>query len=245
MKSLKKTFILAVGALSMAVSGLSAHSDAFKPEFVDTLVAPYLQIQAGLAGDDLAIAKSGANTFLAAMKSAPKGEAEEESADLRAPAKEITGAANIEVARAAFLILSGEVTSLIKHVGTTGDTALFVAHCPMAFGGKGGDWIQADKTVSNPYYGSRMLRCGGIKAQVAGDEEPDHTDHRPSMHNTPHTHGSVDHNKGDNPYSVANLDTVHAGVPGYHGGNGSAVASTGNSSGETSACGMACCAGKN
>jgi hypothetical protein len=245
MNAFKKTIILAIGVFSTATSGLLAHSDAFKPEFVDTLVAPYLQIQAGLAGDDLTTAKSGANAYLAAMKSAPEGEADEESSDLRTPAEKIAAAANIEAARAAFLTLSNELTSLVKHVGTTGSTALFVAHCPMAFGGKGGDWIQADKTVSNPYYGSRMLRCGGIKEQVSGDEEPDHTDHRPSKHNTPHTHGSVDHNKGDNPYSVANLDAVHAGVPGYLSTAGTPVASTGSTSGESSACGMACCADVN
>lgn len=37
----------------------------------------------------------------------------------------------------------------------------------MAFGNRGACWIQADTTVNNPYYGSRMLRCGTIRETFA------------------------------------------------------------------------------
>ena len=165
MKYMKQLFL----AISLVVAGsLHAHSDAFKPAFVDTLVAPYLQIQIGLAGDDLAAAQTGANAYLKALKSAPTGEAAEEVADLKAPATTIASASEIAAARAAFLELSREVSSLIKHIGVTSDTPLYVAHCPMAFGGKGGDWVQSSTQVANPYYGSMMFRCGSVKAQIAG-----------------------------------------------------------------------------
>jgi len=32
----------------------------------------------------------------------------------------------------------------------------------MAFSGKGGAWRQKDKTINNPYWGARMLRCGMV-----------------------------------------------------------------------------------
>jgi len=67
----------------------------------------------------------------------------------------------------AFLELSQQFATLVEHVGTSGETPLFVAHCPMAFENKGASWIQGDKEVANPYYGAMMLRCGGIQEQLA------------------------------------------------------------------------------
>ncbi|MDX1970916.1 MAG: efflux RND transporter periplasmic adaptor subunit [Candidatus Sumerlaeia bacterium] len=39
-------------------------------------------------------------------------------------------------------------------------------HCPMAFDGKGAGWLQVGREVANPYYGSKMLRCGKIVGEV-------------------------------------------------------------------------------
>jgi Cu(I)/Ag(I) efflux system membrane fusion protein len=166
-------FVLGLLIISTATH---AHSDAFKPKFVDTLVTPYLAIQKGLAGDDIKAAKLGASAFLEAMKNAPhEGDAHQQSADLLTPAKRISSESDIKAARTVFLDLSVQMTTLIKHVGVTTETPLYTAFCPMAFDGKGGSWIQSGKTVANPYYGSMMLRCGSVKEQIAGS-----TDH--SMH---------------------------------------------------------------
>lgn len=171
---MKKIQILAV-ILSIALPvALQANSDAFKPQFVDTLIDPYLSIQKGLAGDDLPAAKAGAKNYLDAMKATPhKGEAHKEASDLSAPAKVIAETSDIKAAREAFLDLSKEVSSLVKHVGMTGDTPLYLAKCPMAFDNKGGIWIQSGKTVDNPYYGSMMLRCGSVQKQIGGKSVAD------------------------------------------------------------------------
>jgi Cu(I)/Ag(I) efflux system membrane fusion protein len=55
---------------------------------------------------------------------------------------------------------------MVEHVEISTDTPLFVASCPMANGGKGGQLLQSDETVANPYYGSMMLRCGSIDSEV-------------------------------------------------------------------------------
>jgi Cu(I)/Ag(I) efflux system membrane fusion protein len=174
---MKNILKLALGVL-ISVSALQAHSDAFKPKFVDTLVAPYLAVQEGLAADDLNAAQAGSNAFLKAMKHAPHdGKAHEEAADLIAPAKIISSESDIKAARTAFLDLSRQMTSLVQHIGLTSETPLYTASCPMAFDGKGGSWIQSDKTVANPYYGSMMLRCGSIKEQIAGKKHSGHSGH--------------------------------------------------------------------
>lgn len=165
---MKKLSILAFG-LTISVAAVFAHSDAFKPTFVDTLVDPYLTIQKGLAGDDLVSSQAGAAAFLKAMEGAPhKGDAHEEAMDLIKPVKAISEAKEIKSARAEFLDLSRQMTALIEHVGVSSKEPLYTAFCPMAFDNKGGQWIQSGKTVANPYYGSMMLHCGSIKKQIAG-----------------------------------------------------------------------------
>ena len=167
MNTTKHVKLTALG-LFLSVAALQAHSDAFKPAFVDTLVAPYLSMQKGLASDDLKVAQVGAKAFLEAMKQAPQdATAQKETAALSAPAKSIAEAEQIAAARTAFLELSKQFATLVEHVGTSGKTPLFVAHCPMAFDNQGASWIQGDKEVANPYYGAMMLRCGGIQEQLA------------------------------------------------------------------------------
>ncbi len=214
---------MALGLL-LSASAAFAHSDAFKPEFVDTLVAPYLAIQKALASDDLDAAKTGANSFLDAMKHAPhEGEAHEQAADLSTPAKTIADTGDIKAARSSFLALSHEMISLVKHVGTSKDTDLFVAHCPMAFGGKGGDWMQSDKEVTNPYYGAMMLHCGSIQKQVSGEHHDamEHHDGAMEHHEDGETDEDQEHQhmmmmqKQSSTMSQAKLDAIHAGVEGY------------------------------
>ena len=142
---MKKTLQILLGLL-ISGSALHAHSDAFTPQFVDSLVAPYLSIQEGLADDDNQAAQAGADAFLKAMKDAPEdSSAITQAAGLIEPAKIIAQGPDIKTNRTAFLDLSNQMTSFIQHVGVTSDTPLYTAYCSMAFGGKGGQWIQSDK----------------------------------------------------------------------------------------------------
>jgi Cu(I)/Ag(I) efflux system membrane fusion protein len=178
---MKKLQIFAL-SLMLSATAAFAHSDALKPEFVDTLVAPYLAIQKGLAEDDIKAAQTAAKEYLEAIDKAPhEGEAHKDTSKLAEPAKALTAASDIKAARTAFLSLSQEVISLVEHIGTNKDTPLYIVHCPMAFDNKGGGWLQADKTVSNPYYGSMMLRCGSIKNQIVEMQlDTDSTKENPS-----------------------------------------------------------------
>lgn len=162
MISLRK--LLGLGVLATLLSSVAfAHSDDFTPTFVDTLVPDYLALQTALAGDDLATAKTVATQLAATAKHGPA------FAAFTTPVAAVAKAADLKSARASFLMVLMEMQDLVDHVGTTGEYNLYEAFCPMAFGGKGGTWLQGDRNVLNPYYGSMMLRCGSIKAQVAGE----------------------------------------------------------------------------
>lgn len=163
MKSILHRISIALSGLALLASVSFAHGDDFTPAYVDSLVPGYLALQKALAGDDLPAAKSAATQLNVVAKKGPKFE------DLTGYVAEIANAADLKAARAAFAEVSSEMITVIDHVGTSGGTALFSVHCPMAFGGKGGDWIQGDKDVRNPYYGAMMLTCGSVQGQVAGE----------------------------------------------------------------------------
>lgn len=161
---------LIAGIITLAVSAgqAHAHSKEFTPELVTTLVQPYLAIQQNLAADQLDEAKTGAGAFLKAIEKAPaSGDAKEETEALTAPAKAISEASDIGSARTAFKDLTQEFSTLLRHMGTTRSEPLYLVHCPMAFDNQGADWVQAGKTVANPYFGASMLRCGSVKAEIS------------------------------------------------------------------------------
>jgi len=163
-----KDLLSTVFAFCLTAITAFAHVDAIKPYFLDNLVEPYLTIQKGLAADDLKATQTGAANFLIAMRFAPGEDgAHHDAHELSEPATKIVDADDLEAARRAFLVLTNDMLPLITHVGTTGKTPLYVAHCPMAFSNTGADWIQSDEAIANPYFGASMFSCGAIKQQVA------------------------------------------------------------------------------
>ena len=63
--------------------------------------------------------------------------------------------------REQFGYLSQALINTLKVFGVSGPT-LYVDHCPMAFDGKGANWVSADEAIANPYYGDAMLKCGSV-----------------------------------------------------------------------------------
>jgi Cu(I)/Ag(I) efflux system membrane fusion protein len=162
--------ILTISVALLLGNATFAHSDSFTPAFVDTLVAPYLQLQTQLAADDLAASVVAANQLAKALEAAPdEADAEATVKALRISTTAISSAKDLKAARKPFPALSSELQLLVEHVGTTGETPLFRAYCPMASDGKGGpaNWLQANETIMNPYYGAQMLHCGVIDQQIA------------------------------------------------------------------------------
>lgn len=149
----------------LSITTTFAHSDSLKPAFVDMLLKPYFELQESLAGDNIGQAKKHAATFDTMLGHGPSHEEAPTLAKLRADSRKLLNASDIKTAREAFHAISDEIISLVEHVGTSGDT-VFKMHCPMAFNNKGGSWLQANKDLRNPYYGSMMLHCGMKQAEL-------------------------------------------------------------------------------
>jgi len=142
------------------------------------VVPAYLHIQKRLAADDLAGSKKAAATLGRLLDN-------DSLNALAAPAESLSNAENMDAARAAFHKLSDALVAQLKQDGLKADTTLYRVHCPMAFEGEGADWIQADKNVSNPYYGAKMARCGAVKKKITGTDADDR--------NTPEPHSGMHH----------------------------------------------------
>ena len=69
---------------------------------------------------------------------------------------------DIDHQREHFKILSKDVTDMVAITGTT--TKLYEQFCPMFDGGSA--WLSMNEEVTNPYYGSKMLKCGKVQREI-------------------------------------------------------------------------------
>jgi len=80
-------------------------------------------------------------------------------------ADKIAGTEDIKEQRKEFTALSSDVIALFKHVDLKKGT-IYIQHCPMANNGDGGDWLSSEQKIRNPYYGDKMLECGGVVESI-------------------------------------------------------------------------------
>jgi len=138
------------------------------------IVAGYLVVQKSLALDDLSDAQRAAVGLGSAIADATvdgSGKAKDAWVDLSVTLNQhthhVANAKTIEDARMGFEGLSTGVATILHSFGNPLDVALIQAHCPMAFGSRGANWVQkkAEK-INNSYFGEVMLTCGEAKSSV-------------------------------------------------------------------------------
>jgi Cu(I)/Ag(I) efflux system membrane fusion protein len=131
-----------------------------EPIFSDEALAVYLKIHKALSQDRFP--ETGQENLL-------KGLSKINSPDeASAAVKKMYKSKKIEEVRAAFQVLSNFLIKAAEK-GRLGQE-VNMAHCPMAFKGKGANWLQAGDRVENPYFGSMMYRCGEVKKKIAGSK---------------------------------------------------------------------------
>lgn len=157
-------------------------ADASRPllpaDFVQSLrpvFSSYFSLQQDLARDDLGDATA-AFGALQSSTGAVRAQALSEpqradwmrlTRDLEEAAKQGGEAANLERARRAFSSVSTALLEVEEQFGHPGEATHYRVHCPMAFDHQGADWLQTNATVSNPYFGAKMARCGVVKDEIS------------------------------------------------------------------------------
>ena len=144
---------------------------------LEPVLAAYLGAQRELAADDFDAARKSLETLATRTNevelSGPRatGEAWQKLAStLAGHGRHASMADNEGEVRTAFEHASMQVIELLRTFGNPSEGAVRVAFCPMAFDNRGAQWVQAQQTVENPYYGAAMLRCGEFKATVLPGE---------------------------------------------------------------------------
>ena len=137
-------------------------------EQLGAVVTNYFGMSDALSHDDFEKAKTAANQLennLSAVDMALlTGKAHiawmKNLAGIKKSVDEFKLTADIQSARDAFDPLSTEIIAAVESFGLTGESSVFVIHCPMASDMKGADWLQPMQTIENPYMGSKMFTCG-------------------------------------------------------------------------------------
>ncbi len=138
---------------------------------IEKIVDAYLSVQTALAGDKLESARASSRVIGAVLQGISMGKLSPRvhhkwmplHSGISRGALALAGSNTLAEARSAFEGLSLSLTALLKQFDVPLKTAVYRFHCPMAFDGKGADWVQSGKETMNPYFGSSMLRCGSLE----------------------------------------------------------------------------------
>ncbi len=70
---------------------------------------------------------------------------------------------NLDHQREHFETLSNDIRDLIVIAGS--DRTLYQMYCPMYNNGDGSMWLSSSIEVKNPFYGSKMMKCGSVQQE--------------------------------------------------------------------------------
>ncbi|MCW5552245.1 MAG: DUF3347 domain-containing protein [Verrucomicrobiae bacterium] len=139
------------GAPTKTAAPKLAMNGAAKPVFEN-----YLAAQASLAGDSMENVSASASALVQAVRA---DTAKTFPAEVASQAEALVQAKDLATARKAFQPLSESLIRFVK-AGSIPAGTLYEVYCPMAKA----SWLQADKTVRNPYFGQAMLSCGQVRS---------------------------------------------------------------------------------
>jgi hypothetical protein len=142
-----------------------------KSGLTSAILNGYLAIKNALVNDDSEKAAEGGKMMLMAFSNFEMGKLTEsqhskymEIADSAKEHAEHIAKNPIDHQREHFEDLSKDVNDIISLVGT--DKTLYQDFCPMASNNKGAIWLSESKEINNPYFGSKMLKCGSVQKQI-------------------------------------------------------------------------------
>jgi len=148
---------------------------------MDSVYAAYFRVHHALSHDSLGGAKAGAAEVSKALDGVdmtlldndPHIAWMRELGHMRESIGTIADAGSLDDARTAFKPLSDALIRAAHMFGVSGAVAVYRFHCPMAFDNAGSDWLQGKEELENPWFGSKMLKCGTLEETIsAGGGKP-------------------------------------------------------------------------
>ncbi len=150
---------------------MNHETDYQKNPATTPIIEAYIQIKNGLVADSKEKAANGAEALLKAFAafdmSQLTAETHKEYMEILESAKEHTEPivkSSIDQQRAHFEALSTDISDMVALLGT--EKTLYKDFCPMANNNKGAYWLSEVRDIKNPYFGSKMLKCGNVKERI-------------------------------------------------------------------------------
>ncbi|MBN2134498.1 MAG: efflux RND transporter periplasmic adaptor subunit [Acidobacteria bacterium] len=137
---------------------------------LNLILEEYFTIQQELTNDNLKGTKASAEKLVSILKQI-KQHGSDTLQKLIKNSADISKAQDITVARDKFYNLSQLLIDLVEKYKPSGKKPIVLMFCPMARNNAGAYWLQDNKDLRNPYYGSEMLKCGEMKKILAGLED--------------------------------------------------------------------------
>ena len=155
-----------------ASSGPQAAPAEFKSQ-LRILLAPYLRLKDALVETDATVAAKEAKELLESLSMFKSVSLDEQSMKMWTRlldkmldgAREASSSNDVEEQRKSLWQISEAYHEAITIFGLTG-LAAYYQYCPMAFDDAGAYWISKEKDIRNPYFGSKMLRCGETREEL-------------------------------------------------------------------------------
>ena len=156
-------------------------SDVFKKQ-LDVLMSSYFQIHHALSRDEYKKAVTATGAFRTNLGAVDmkllSGESHmswmSHSKTLGSLTETLSGAKDIDALRSGFDELSDELYNAIKMFGLNGAQPIYRFLCPMANNNKGAYWLQESEQTENPYFGSKMFKCGSRVETVSSGRVKTH-----------------------------------------------------------------------
>lgn len=149
---------------------LDMKMDKMQDTMAEAVLADYFMLKNALVSDDDKKAAQMGTKLVASLKvfdiSSYTNEQQEELADIIEDATEHAehiSESTIDHQREHFKTLSKDITDMVSITGTK--STLYEQFCPMY--DKGSAWLSKSDEVRNPYYGSRMLKCGKVQKEIS------------------------------------------------------------------------------
>jgi Cu(I)/Ag(I) efflux system membrane fusion protein len=155
---------------------------------VDGLVSEYFNIQQALSHDNYKEAITFADAFMKKLDRVDMGLLKDKAhmawmehlALLKKSVNAIAAAKDIKTARDFFDDLSDSLYEVTKQFGLSTTQPVYRFFCPMANDNKGAYWLQNKTGTENPYFGSKMFKCGSqveIVSPGRVEAQPEGTTH--------------------------------------------------------------------
>lgn len=136
----------------------TATSVEFKDNKDKDVFQAYLNLKDALVSTDPAMASAEASKLMTAFANVGV-----EDNALKA-AQNIVESSDVEAQRTAFVAVTTAVEALMEDAVANG--TIYKQYCPMAFNNTGAAWLSDSNEIYNPYFGSKMLKCGRIDAKI-------------------------------------------------------------------------------